>query len=73
MSMLITVQTLVITVAILVVIYELKQCIHIKLQNFFLRQLSTFFIGILDGSLSLLNFLLKVDFKKCLVARESLF
>ena len=43
MSMLITVQTLVITVAILVVIYELKQCIHIKLQNFFLRQLSTFF------------------------------
>lgn len=33
MSMLITVQTLLITVAILLVVYELKQCIHIKLQN----------------------------------------
>ena len=33
MSMLITVQTLLITVAILLVVYELKQCIHIKLKN----------------------------------------
>lgn len=33
MSMFITVQTLLITVAFLLIVYELKHCIHIKLQN----------------------------------------
>ena len=39
----------------------------------FLRYLSTFFTGILDGSLFLLNLVLKVDFQKKLVDHVSLF
>ena len=41
--------------------------------NIFFKIVKYFFTGILDGSLFLLNLVLKVDFQKKLVDRESLF